>query len=211
MSLFITFEGVEGCGKTYQSKVLYKKLLGSGNPVSLTYEPGGTDLGNYLRHLLKRKQELKIPPESEVLLFAASRFHLVSEAILPGLRSGKTVICDRFHDSTTAYQGYGRGVDLATIESIHLWTLQGIMPNLTILLDVPVEYGLNRKRTRNDRYDQESVEFHSRVRDGYLELALKEPGRWFVIDGTLSRRQISEMVWEKVRNLIGLKEEQAGG
>jgi dTMP kinase len=204
LSLFITFEGVEGCGKTYQSKVLYKSLLASSAAVMLTYEPGGTDLGDHLRHLLKRKQEYKIPPESEVFLFAASRFNLVKEVIVPGLRSGKIVICDRFHDSTTAYQGYGRGVDLATIESIHRLALQGVKPSITILLDMPVEDGLRRKRTGNDRFERESVEFHKRVRNGYLELASKEPDRWFVIDGRLPRGEISKIVWERITALLPL-------
>ena len=202
MSLFITFEGVEGCGKTYQSRVLYKKLIASGIETIHTYEPGGTDLGNYLRHLLKRKREYKIPAESEVFLFAASRFHLVNEIILPGIRSGKAVICDRFHDSTTVYQGYGRGVDLNIIEAVHRMVLQGVRPDITILLDIPAEEGLSRKKTANDRFEQENIEFHRRVRNGYLELASKEPDRWFVVDGTLPRARISRILWEKVSSLV---------
>jgi dTMP kinase len=204
--LFITFEGVEGCGKSYQSKVLYKKLIASGYTAILTYEPGGTDLGNYLRHLLKRKQGYTIPPESEVFLFAASRFALVNEVILPALQNGKIVICDRFHDSTTAYQGYGRGVDLATIESVHRMALQGVKPDVTMLLDMPVEDGLSRKKTENDRFEREHIEFHRRVRNGYLELASKEPDRWFIVDGRLPRSKISKLLWEKVGTLITLPE-----
>ena len=209
MGLFITFEGGEGCGKSFQSKVLYNRLCHLGIPTVLTYEPGGTVLGDEVRRLLKRKRQEVIFPETELFLFAACRFQLVTELIRPGLLKGEVVICDRFADSTIAYQGYGRGIDLETIKEINSAATQGIKPDLTILLDVPVEEGLNRKRTKNrDRFEGAGLVFHRRVRNGYLELAADEPGRWLVIDAILSRKEIGQIVWGRVNHLLALKQDK---
>lgn len=209
MGLFITFEGGEGCGKSSQSQILYNRLCRSGIPAVLTYEPGGTVLGDEIRCLLKRKRQDVIFPETELFLFAACRFQLVTELIRPGLLKGEVVICDRFADSTIAYQGYGRGINLEIIKTINSAVTQDVKPQLTILLDMPVEEGLRRKRTRSrDRFEGAGLVFHRKVRNGYLELAADEPGRWLVIDATLSKKEISHIVWSKVNNLLDLKQDK---
>lgn len=203
MGLFITFEGGEGCGKSFQSKALYNKLHGLGIPAALTYEPGGTLLGNEVRRLLKRKRQEIVFPEAELFLFTACRAQLMAEVIQPSLQKGKVVICDRFTDSTVAYQGYGRGINLSTIKTINLMATQNIKPNLTILLDIPVEQGLIRKRTKNkDRFEDAGLGFHHRVREGYLKLATEEPERWIVIDATSSKAEISNIIWNRVSQLL---------
>jgi len=203
LSLFIAFEGGEGCGKSTQAKALWKKLSRLGIPAELTHEPGGTTLGNELRHLLKRKRQDTISPEAELLLFAASRIQLVSEVIRPKLREGKVVICDRFADSTTAYQGYGRGIDLANIKAINELSTQSIKPDLTILLDTSTQKGLSRKQSKmKDRFETEEIAFHNRVRDGYLRLAAQEPERWLVIDATLTKAKIGKIIWDRVNQLL---------
>lgn len=201
--IFITFEGVEGCGKSTQAKILWNRLNKLGIPTELTHEPGGTTLGNEVRRSLKRGRNEKISPEAELLLFAACRIQLLAEVIRPGLQAGRVIICDRFTDSTTAYQGYGRGLDLTTIEEVNESTTRGIMPDLTILLDIPSETGLSRKHTRGkDRFESEDIAFHHRVREGYIKIAALEPGRWLVIDATSSRTKVREAIWKGINHLL---------
>jgi dTMP kinase len=203
LSLFITFEGSEGCGKSTQAKALWRKLVRLGIPVELTHEPGGTALGNQLRRILKRGRQDKISPLAELFLFAACRIQLVTEVIRPSLQQGKVVICDRFADSTTVYQGYSRELDLDTVKKINDLATQGIKPNLTILLDIPIQKGLGRKQyATNDRFESEDIAFHNKVRDGYLKLAAVEPERWLVIDATLPRATIGKIIWDRVNQLI---------
>jgi dTMP kinase len=203
MGIFVTFEGGEGCGKSTQAKALWRKLSRLGIPVELTYEPGGTTLGKELRHLLKKRSQAVISPEAELLLFAASRIHLGSEVIRPSLQRGKVVICDRFADSTTVDQGYGRQVDMNIIKTTNELATQGIKPNLTILLDIPVTEGLARKkRSQQDRFESEDTSFHDRVREGYLKLAAAEHQRWLVIDATMSRAEVGRIIWAKVEPLL---------
>lgn len=203
MSLFITFEGSEGCGKSTQAKALWRKISRLGIPAVLTQEPGGTALGNELRLTLKERRQDEISPLAELLLFAACRIQLVTEVIRPSLQQGKIVICDRFADSTLAYQGYGRGLDLETIKEINNLATQNIKPNLTILLDIPTQKGLGRKQDKmNDRFEAEGLAFHNRVRDGYLKLASEEPERWLVIDATLPRARIGKIIWDRVNQLL---------
>ncbi|HEX7364646.1 MAG TPA: dTMP kinase [Dehalococcoidia bacterium] len=203
MSLFITFEGCEGCGKSTQARALWQRLVRRGIPAVLTHEPGGTALGNRLRHVLKRRIQDKISPLSELFLFAACRVQIVNEVIRPGLKQDKMVICDRFSDSTLAYQGYGRGLNLETIEEINDLATDDIKPDLTVLLDIPAPKGLDRKKARSkDRFEAEDIPFHRKVREGYLQMAAAEPQRWLVIDGTLPRSQISKMVWDWVSHLL---------
>jgi len=200
----ITFEGVEGSGKTTQARRLYRRLLGTGAPALLTYEPGGTPLGSRVRALLKQ-QTTPVSPLAELMLFAASRAQLVSEVIRPALERNVTVVCDRYADSTVAYQGYGRGIDLKTIRVTNAAVVQGIIPSLTILLDVPAEAGLRRKKnTYGDRFEQEELTFHLKIKEGYLRLAAAEPDRWLVIDGTLPVNEIGRRIWDRVRLLPGL-------
>jgi len=208
MALFITFEGGEGCGKSVQAKALYRRLSQSAIPARLTHEPGGTPCGNKIGRWLKWAKHTDISPLTELLLFNASRAQLVSEVIRPNLKNGMVVICDRYADSTTAYQSYGRGLDLEMVKAINDAATQGLKPDLTVLLDIPVEEGLARKRVKKqDRFEQEDIAFHQRVREGYLKLAVNEPERWLVIDATQPKENIAEIIWQKVRQLIRQKNE----
>jgi dTMP kinase len=203
MGLFITFEGGEGCGKSTQSKILYNKLKKLAVPVILTHEPGVTSLGKKITNLLKWSKNTAISPLSELLLFNASRAQLLEELINPSLAQGKVVICDRFTDSTVAYQGYGRGLDLKVVQNINRTAVQDLKPVLTILLDIPVEKGLARKQDQKaDRFQAEKLAFHSRVREGYLTLAENEPKRWLVIDAAKSKEVIAGLIWQKVSRLL---------
>lgn len=203
MSLFIVFEGGEGSGKSTQAGALYKRLVKLAIPATLTREPGGTPLGNRLARWLKRTQDEDISPLTELLLFNASRRQLVEGVIEPGMKRGGIVICDRYTDSTTAYQGYGRGLDLNMVRTINDAATRGLKPDLVVLLDIPAEKGLARKEAkRHDRFEQEDAAFHQRVREGYLELAASEPQRWLVVDATLPQVKIGEIIWERVRRLL---------
>ena len=203
MSLFITFEGGEGSGKSLQAGVLYRKLSKLAVPVLLTHEPGGTPFGNKICRWLKWTQDTDISPLTELLLFNSSRSQLVTEIIQPGLKNGKIVICDRYTDSTVAYQSYGRGLDLEMVRAINNAATQGLKPVLTILLDMPAEQGLARKGTMKwDRFEQENIAFHQKVREGYLELAAKDSERWLVIDATQSKENIEEVIWKRVSKLL---------
>lgn len=208
MSLFITFEGGEGCGKSVQSRALYRYLVRLQKPVILLHEPGGTRLGKSINYWLKWSRKTGISPLAELLLFNASRANLIDEVIRPAFENNRIVICDRFADSTIAYQGYGRGLNLDTVKSACNIAMQGIRPDLTILLDVPVNEGLARKarmRTEGDRFEQAEVAFHERVHRGYLNMAKDEPGRWFVVDGLQSREKIKDIIWQKVSRLLDEK------
>ena len=203
MSLFITFEGGEGSGKSVQAKGLFRRLADLAVPVLLTHEPGGTPFGEKLGHWLKWARDAYISPLTELMLFNASRAQLVAEVIQPNLKSGKAVISDRYADSTTVYQGYGRELDLAMVKATNKAATQGLKPDLTVLLDIPVEEGLARKMARKqDRFEQETAIFHQRIREGYLELAAAEPRRWLVVDATQSRQQIADIIWQRVSRLI---------
>ncbi len=203
MSLFITFEGGEGCGKTVQARALYRRLQRLAIPALLTQEPGGTPLGKKLSRWLKWADDIDISPLTELLLFNASRAQLVARVIRPSLKDGKVVICDRYADSTTAYQGYGRGLNLAIVEATNQAAAQELKPDLTVLLDIPVEEGLARKGiTKQDRFEQEDVTFHRRVREGYLRLAAIEPERWLVVDAGQSKTKIRQIIWQSVERLL---------
>jgi len=202
MPLFITFEGGEGCGKSIQSRALYRWLSKLAIPVLLIHEPGGTPLGEKVRRLLKRGSS-EISPLAELLLFNASRSQLVTSVILPNLKEGNIVICDRFADSTLAYQGYGRRLDLGVVREVNRVAAQGLVPDLTILLDVPVKVGLSRKSVNSpDRFEREDIAFHQRVRDGFLKLAAEEPNRFLVIDSTLPKEKIASIIQKRVGELL---------
>jgi len=202
MSLFITFEGGEGSGKSSQAKALYSRLHQLAIPALLTHEPGVTPLGEKTAHLLKWSQDVDISPVAELLLFNASRAQLVTEVIRPELESGKIVICDRYADSTTAYQGYGRELSLPMVAAVNETGMLGLMPDLTVLLDMPVREGLARKHSKKDRFEAENEKFHQRVREGFLKMAAEEPERWLVIDATQSQEKIAGIIWERVSKLI---------
>lgn len=202
MSLFITFEGGEGCGKSIQSRALFRWLLKQSIPTILIHEPGGTPLGEKVRRLLKRGKS-EMSPLTELLLFNASRSQLVNDIIKPNLKQGKVVICDRFADSTIAYQGYGRGLDLKVVKELNHIATQGLKPDLTILLDVPAEIGLARKcKGSPDRFEREDLDFHQRVREGFLKLADEEPERFLVVDGKQEREKIAGIIGKSVSKLL---------
>ena len=197
--LFITLEGCEGCGKSTQARLLYNNIRLHEWPCILTHEPGGTPLGNKIRDVLKVKRDFQIAAEAELFLFAASRFQLVSDVIRPALLAGKVVICDRFTDSTVVYQGYGRGLDFKMIGEINSLATMGIDPDVTVLLDAEAEVGLKRKHnSREDRFEAEDIEFHHKIRGGYLELAGRQPERWRVIKALQPPEEISRQVWESL-------------
>ena len=205
MGLFITFEGGEGSGKSFQSKALYRELDKLAIPALLTHEPGGTVLGEKLAKLLKYSRDTGISPLTELLMFNTSRSQLVDEVIKPELLAGKVVICDRFTDSTIAYQHYGRGLDLKLVNTINDAAAEGLRPDLTFLLDVPVEVGLTRKGNKKpDRFETEKAAFHQKVRAGYLRMAANEPKRWVVIDACQTREKIAGMIWDRVNKLLSI-------
>ncbi len=203
MALFITFEGGEGSGKTLQARALYRRLSQLAMPVLLTHEPGGTLLGKKLARWLRWAQDTDISPLTELLMFNASRAQLLNEAVQPNLKEGKVVICDRYTDSTTAYQGYGRGLNLEMVKAVNNAATQGLTPSLTVLLDMPAKEGLARKGSkRRDRFEQEEIAFHRRVREGYLKMAASEPERWLVVDASQSKAKIREIIWQRVSQLL---------
>ncbi|MBD2665127.1 thymidylate kinase [Richelia sinica FACHB-800] len=195
---FIVFEGVEGCGKTTQMHLCAKWLEDLGVPVILTREPGGTELGRELRRLLLEKSEDKPVGEvTELLLYAADRAQHVQQEIKPHLAAGKYVLCDRYIDSTIAYQGYGRGLSMSLINQLNHIATGGLESDLTIWLDVNVEVGLARKRGSEevlDRIEQENISFHRRVQQGYSELSSQNPSRIVAIDGNLQPDAVHQLI-----------------
>jgi dTMP kinase len=175
-------------------------------PVLLTHEPGGSALGDRIARLLKWSGGTPISPLAELLLFNASRAQLVQEVIRPALGEGKVVICDRFADSTVAYQGYGRGLDLDMIKSINEAATGGLAPDLTVLLDMTGEAGLGRKfGEKPDRFHAETAAFHRRVREGYLKMAKDKPSRWVIIDAQDGKDKIAGMIWQRVSKILPRK------
>jgi len=189
--MFVTFEGIDGSGKSTQAKILKEKLEESGYKVILTKEPGGTPFGELIRNILLN---FDMDPYSEFLLFASDRRHHVKNLIIPKLKEGFIVISDRFHDSSVAYQGYGRRVPLDFISKVHKEILEGIEPDVTILVDVPVSIGINRLKSK-DRIEKMGVNFLENVRKGYFELA-KENKRFVVVDGTLKIETIANTIFD---------------
>ena len=200
MVFLISFEGGDGSGKTTQLKLLDKYLAGRGKSCLSTREPGGTTLGEMIRKILLEAGKVEIASPTELFLYLADRAQHVHEVIRPALASGRLVLCDRFTDSTLAYQGYGRGVDLDMLRRLNQVASHGITPDVTFLLDCPVEVGLSRTAQRNmnlksggsreDRFEQERADFHERVRKGFLELAQAEPGRVYVLDASRSTEEV---------------------
>jgi dTMP kinase len=199
--MFITLEGPEGSGKTSQIPILTVYLKEQGYSVLNTREPGGTSIGDQVREILTSMGNTAMKPRTETLLFCAARAQLVEEVIRPHLQQGEIVLSDRYADSTLAYQGYGHGNDLEILRGLLHFATGGLWPDLTLLLDLPVEAGLQRKRSSGgewNRLDAYTVEFHQRVRQGFLEMARAEPARWQVIDAT----QPAEMVQLALRSAI---------
>ncbi len=194
---FITFEGSEGCGKSTQSKMLFGHLKAKGLKVIYLREPGGVKVSEMIRGILLNPKN-KISPEGETLLYMAARAQVVEEIIKPALIAGKIVVCDRFMDSTIAYQGYGLGIDIKLIRSLGNFATQGIAPDLTIFLDLPVKSGLKHRHDCKDRIEQRSVSYHEKVRRGYLALAKDEPRRIKIVKVLENKFETQEKVREIV-------------
>lgn len=194
---FITFEGFEGSGKSTQIKLLAQYFKKQKLPVLLLREPGSTNISEAIRKMLLDKKNKALSQRAEVLLYLAARAQLVQEKIIPALKKEKIILCDRFHDATVVYQGYGLGLDKKLINSIGNFVMAGIKPDLTILFDIEVEEGLKRAGKNKDRIEQRSLDYHRRVRQGYLEIAKKEPGRIKVIKVDAG----IEVVQQRVRGL----------
>jgi dTMP kinase len=202
---FVTLEGIEGCGKSTQARALAKAL---GPDVVLTHEPGGTALGREIRQLLLHGDAMA--PATEVLLYYADRAQHVASVVKPALDAGRIVVCDRYVDSTYAYQGHGRGLDLQLLERTFTLATGGLMPDLTLLIDVPVELGLKRvgRRGAHDRLEAETRAFHERVREGYHALARQQPERWLTFDGSSEEAQLTPLIVQAVERRLGVR---AGG
>jgi dTMP kinase len=214
---FITFEGIEGCGKTTQVRLAGDDLRKRRIPVLVTEEPGGAPLGKHIRKLLLNQGDCRIDAKAELLLFAAARAQHVQEVILPALVAGRVVLCDRFSDATLAYQGFGRGLNLEFINSINAFSAAGLVPDRTILFDLPVETGLRRaidriarieSAPREDRFEQEDTAFHQKIRDGYLALAKDEPERLRVIDASrdvqMIHQEVCAIIAESIQSIKGV-------
>ncbi len=199
-SKFITFEGSEGCGKSTQSKMLFGYLKAKGLKVIYLREPGGVKVSEMIRGILLNPKN-EISPEAETLLYMAARAQVVEEIIKPALIAGKIVVCDRFMDSTIAYQGYGLGIDIKLIKAIGNFATQGIAPDLTIFLDLPVKSGLKHRHNCKDRIEQRSVGYHEKVRKGYLALAKSQPRRIKIVKVQEDKFKTQEKIREIVNAL----------
>lgn len=208
LGLFITFEGIEGSGKSTLVYNVARALRLSGHDPVITREPGGTSLGAALRKVLLDPAMEKIGSMAELMLFAADRAQHVEQVILPALEAGQIVLCDRYSDATIAYQGYGRGLPIEDISAVDSQARRGTAPHMTVLLDLPVETGLSRAWTRNDeasdssesRIDEEEMAFHKRVGEGYLMLAGREPERFLVLDAREKPQRLVELVMSEMQS-----------
>src|SRR5882724_4700826 len=202
---FITFEGGEGCGKSTHIDRLVTRLRRDSSQVLVTREPGGTDVGEQIRHILQySKQSAAMVPETELLLFCASRAQLVRQVIEPALAEGSIVICDRFFDSTTVYQGVGRKIDPQAVAAINNFAVGATLPDLTLIIDLDPRIGLERARGRElfDRMESQSLEFYDRVRQGYLELSRREAHRVKVIDGSQTIDMVAQQIWSLATSVL---------
>ncbi len=209
MGAFVTLEGPDGAGKSVQARLLADRLAANGKEVVLTREPGGTELGERVREILLEAAPQTHDAASDAFLFNAARAQLVRRVIRPALERGAVVVCDRFADSTLAYQGYGGGVPLEDLRELAQLATQDLVPNRTVLLDLPVEVGLARRRggaaaelTRFETDEDHDAEFHSRVRAGFLELAEQDRDRWRVVDASGAQARVADAVWAAVSDLF---------
>ena len=208
--MFITFEGIEGCGKSTQAKRLVNRLKELAVPLVFTLEPGGTSVGQKIRRILLDSRNQHLSPLAELLLYAADRAQHVEEVIKPALEQEKWVLCDRFFDATTVYQGYARGLDMKLIVTLNEKASPGIRPDITFLIDCAVEVGLERALNRNkiqfqegqDRFEREKKDFHEAVREGYLTMAMEDRERFVVVDGTLKEDELEEIIFKHVEPFV---------
>lgn len=210
--MFITFEGIEGSGKTTQMGPVVDYFRRKGVDCILTREPGGTHIGKKIRAILMDPENSGLFPMTELMLYAADRVQHVQEQIVPALAAGKTVVCDRFHDSTVAYQGFSRKLDIAVIDRIHQLILNGLAPDFTFLLDLPATVGLARawnqinsglRSGAETRFESEKLAFHEAVRAGYLELARREPDRFIIIDATAKSDEVTTQILSELARRCG--------
>ena len=201
--MFVSFEGIEGCGKTTQVELLASFLSKHDIPCVVSREPGGTRLGKLIRQILLNPAHTEMEPLTELFLYAADRAQHIAQVIRPTLESHQWLICDRFADATTVYQGYARDQDLTFIKQLNQMATQGIWPRLSLLLDCPVEVGLERARQRimetaakgrEDRFEQHDLAFHQKVREGYLEIARHNPDRFRIVDATLEQEKLHQEI-----------------
>lgn len=212
--MFITFEGLDFSGKSTQATILVEKLKRSHAVVHFLREPGGTKISERIRNLLLDKKNLEMGDATELLLFSAARAQLVNEVIVPALQRGEIVVCDRYYDSTTAYQGYGRGIDREAVKSINRLATGGTVPDVTFVVDIPVEEIERRKQKAGmsfDRMESAGRAFYERVREGYRELACTEATRFVVLDGTRSVEEIARDVWNIVEQKLSLTKKHVRG
>lgn len=207
--MFITFEGIDGSGKTTQLRLLVERLRRMGREVVEAVEPGGTEIGRQIRKIVLDGRNTSLTPRAELLLYFASRAQNVEEVIRPALSAGKVVVCDRFTDSTLVYQGYGRGLGADVVIALHEIACKGLQPDLTVFVDIDLDESLRRARGRNvrvasseTRLDDESRDFHQRVRDAYLELACRESKRFVVVDGAATVDVVADRIWEAVSGRV---------
>jgi len=209
--MFVTFEGIEGSGKTTQIRYAAEFLTAAGHQCLVTKEPGGTGLGRQIRAILLDPENRGIDPVSELLLYAADRNQHIQTLIRPALVEGQTVICDRFHDSTVVYQGYARSLDMGLIEDLHTRLLADLRPDMTFLLDLDPEVGLRRawqqvslgdRTDRETRFENEALSFHQKVRAGYLDLARREPARFIVVDAAQDEDAVKEVILKVLKKKL---------
>jgi dTMP kinase len=209
--VFVTFEGIEGSGKSTQIKLLTKALEAAGKTVTVTREPGGSGLGKTLRSILLSMESRNLDSRAELFLYLADRAQHVAEVIRPAQDAGQVVLCDRFADSTVAYQGYGRGLDVTLLTRLNETAVGGAWPQLTLLLDLDPEQGLRRALARNlkagtgvteGRFEAENLDFHTRVRDGYLALAALHPERFVTLDATEDVPAVAQAIWNAVKSRL---------
>jgi len=202
---FITFEGIDFCGKSVQIDRLIARLKENQIPYILLREPGGTIIAEKIRDILLSKENEKMSPLTEYLLFSAARAQLIREKIMPALEKGKVVISDRYYDSSTAYQGYGRGIDVNTIHRVNSFATSSIKPNLTFFIDIDIEEMEKRKKQAHqklDRMEDQKRTFFEKVRNGYLKIVKQESERFHVIDGKRTINSIAEEIWEQVDRIL---------
>lgn len=211
MGLFVVFEGIEGCGKTTQITLLGDFLRKKQFPYLITREPGGTSIGEKIRKILLHADNQEIFPLTELLLYTASRVQHLQQIIKPALEKNKVVLCDRFFDATVAYQGYGEGLSLTLIYEVHRLFLNDISPELTILLDCPAELGLNRSKLRikaqgkekeEGRFEEKELQFHERVRQGYLHLAEEKPERFHIVNAVQSIASVQQEICLRITEAL---------
>jgi dTMP kinase len=203
--VFITLEGIDFSGKSTQAEMLIRRLRQCSCDSILLREPGGTALSERVREILLNHGHIRIVDRAELLLFLAARAQLVDEVIAPAVESGRVVVCDRFYDSTYAYQGFARGLPLSIVTEMNSFAVRGVVPDLTLLFDLPVETAQRRRRgalSAQDRLEKERLEFHGKVREGYLDLARREPDRIQTVDASRDRAGVFDRTWELVSRLL---------